>query len=135
MEEFWLDEKLVKGNNDMRQAARDYFSGLYMEDCGRRPRLDGMHFKRLSDASRQLLAADFTENEVLESLKMCNRDKTPGPDGFNIKFLREFCHVIKGDVIDLFRELHDSSEFVNSLDTTFPYSYCKEECSQRYQRF
>lgn len=39
---------------------------------------------------------------------MYNGDKTLGPDGFNMKFLQDFWHLIKEEVMGLFRDLHDS---------------------------
>lgn len=102
----------------MREAAKDFFSGLD-EEWGRRPRLDDLQFKNLCDASRQLLEVEFTEIEVLDSLNMCNGDKAPGLDGFNMKFLQDFWHVIKSEMMDIFREFRESNKFVKSLNTAF----------------
>lgn len=56
---------------------------------------------------------------MLDSLKLCNGDKAPGPDEFNMKFLEDFWHLIKEKVMGLFRDLHDSDKFVRSLNTIF----------------
>lgn len=50
---------------------------------------------------------------------MCNGDKVPGPDGFNMMFLQELWHLIKNEVMGLFHDLYDSGKFVRSLNTTF----------------
>lgn len=81
---------LGEGNDAMTDAAKKFFSGLYFEVWGSHPRLDGIQFKFLSRTSRQILEAEFTNCEVQNSLNMCNGDKVPGPDGFDIKFLQDF---------------------------------------------
>lgn len=54
----------VKGNVDMREAARNLFSRLYEQDFMKRPRLHGLNFRRLFAVSSQSLEAIFTEEEI-----------------------------------------------------------------------
>lgn len=79
-----------------------------------------------------MLEAEFTEEEIYERLKFCNSDKAPGPDGFNMKFLQEFWHAMKGDVMELFNELHHAGKFVKSLNTTFLVRIAKNVGGQGY---
>lgn len=61
----------------------------------------------------------FTEDEIISCLFDCNGDKTPGPNGLNMKFLQEFWSVFKKDIMDLFNEFCRNWSFVRSLNTTF----------------
>lgn len=74
-----------------------------------------------------MLETEFTKDEILESLKLCNGDKAQCSDDFNIKFLQQLYHVIKDDVMELFRELHDFGKSVKSLNTTFFILIAKKE--------
>lgn len=64
------------------------------------------------------MEAEFSEEEIFEGLHACDGDKAPGPDGFNLKFFREFWDVVKQDIIDFFNDFHKNS-FVKSLNSTF----------------
>lgn len=44
--------------------------------------------KKISEAANQSLVAPFSEQEVLEAISSCNNSKSPGPDGFNFKFVK-----------------------------------------------
>lgn len=54
-----------------------------------------------------------------ECLRSCNGDKASQLNGFNMKFLQVFWHVIKDIVIEVFREMHENGKFVRSLNSTF----------------
>jgi hypothetical protein len=43
-------------------------------------------------------------------------NKAPGPDGFPIEFYQSFWEVIKGDLMALFREFHNGSLPIYSLN-------------------
>lgn len=104
IEEITIDEKQVRGNDCMRNEVKNYFYRLYKEDVERRPRLDG---------------TGVTEDEIFEEHRGCNGDKAPSLDGFNTSFLQEFWHAIEREMVELFREIHESKTFVKSLNTTF----------------
>lgn len=65
--------------------------------------------------SRDNLEKEFSEEEILNSLKSRNGDKAPGPEGF---FLQDIWHIIKSDLIEVFKDLYDSEKFVKSLNAT-----------------
>lgn len=55
----------------------------------------------------------------MDGLKECNGGKAPGPNGFNVKSLQEFWHVVKRDVVEVFDYLHDFNPFMKLLNSTF----------------
>lgn len=73
----------------------------------------------LRDYPRLIKEMEFSEEEIKESVNLCNGDKAPGLDGFNMKFMQKFWYVIKDDVIEMFRELHKTGEFLRALNSTF----------------
>lgn len=119
IDEIWCEGKKFSGNKELREAARNYFSKLYDEEFSCWPKLDDLQFNRLLDASNQLLEVEFSVDEVADCLKSCNGNKSPGPDGFNMKFLQNFWYLIEDDVMGIFKELHTSGKFVRSLNSTF----------------
>lgn len=62
---------------------------------------------------------NFIEEKILEELMQYKNDKTSGPDGFNMSFLHKFWHVMKEDIIGLFKEFYESESFVKCLNSSF----------------
>lgn len=79
--------------------------------------MGGLQVKELSEINIINLEKELSEEEILDGLKDCNGDETSRPDSFNMKFLQEFLHVVKGDLLDVFSELHESDSFVKSLNS------------------
>ncbi|XP_076942563.1 uncharacterized protein LOC143612468 [Bidens hawaiensis] len=57
-------------------------------------------FRMLSDAERLLLEAPVTLEEIKSAVWSCGSDKSPGPDGFTIGFVKHFWDIIKGDIFE-----------------------------------
>lgn len=62
--------------------------------------------KVLDDANRTMLEAEFTMEEVKFSVFNMEKNKAPGPDGFPIEFYQKFWHLIKADLMHLFKLFH-----------------------------
>lgn len=73
----------------MREAARSHFLNLFMEDFPARPFLNNLQFDRLDNYANSILEAEIIESDILDCLRDCDGDKSPAPDGFNIKFFQE----------------------------------------------
>jgi hypothetical protein len=49
------------------------------------------------------LTQPFSEDEILNVLKLIPRDESPGPDGFGSRFYQDFWSLIKPDILTLFQ--------------------------------
>jgi hypothetical protein len=56
---------------------------------------------------------------VWEVVQETNRDKASGPDGFSMAFFQKSWGVLKKDIMVVFLEFHNSSQFERSLNATF----------------
>ena len=61
----------------------------------------------------------FSEEEVHSALMEMNGDKVPGPDGFTVAFWQKCWEFVKEEVLDIFKEFHEQSSFLKSLNNTF----------------
>jgi hypothetical protein len=52
--------------------------------------LDGIAFPMLTSDKVEELTAIFTIEEITAVVKECDGSKSPGPDGFNFSFIKEF---------------------------------------------
>ena len=60
---------------------------------------------QLTSVENDILAAPFSENEVLEAISQMKNNKAPGPDGFPAEFYKKCWHIIKGDLLPMFNDL------------------------------
>jgi len=65
------------------------------------------------------LEKEFFEEEVRSAINGLEKDKAPGPDGFNIAFFQSCWKVVKGDIMGLFFDFHAKDMFQKSLNVTF----------------
>jgi hypothetical protein len=71
-----------------------HFKALNMEKSG----ADNLHFKHLSQIESESLTKPFSEAEVKAAVWDCDSYKSPGPDGINFGFYKEFWEDLRGDV-------------------------------------
>ncbi|XP_021890901.1 uncharacterized protein LOC110809397 [Carica papaya] len=119
VEELEFGGDTVRGNAVLREKVKDYFTKLYTEEEERRPRQDELPFRQLSAGSKESLEVLFTEEEILDCLRQCNGNKTLRPDGFHMKFLKDFWAVIKNDIMTVFHDFHRAGVFIQFINPTF----------------
>ena len=84
-----------------------------------RPRLDGVTFQTISQNQNDFLVHRFDEKEVKDTVWDCGSHKSPGPNGLNFKFIKEFWEVIKREVLRFLDEFY--------VNDRFPYFIHKED--------
>ena len=65
------------------------------------------------------LEKPFDEEEVTNVVKGFNREKAPGPDGFQLSFFQHCWNILKDDIMAVFHEFHMHGQFEKSLNATF----------------
>ncbi|KAK2665497.1 hypothetical protein Ddye_004071 [Dipteronia dyeriana] len=78
-----------------------------------------MNFKRVSDRENALLEADFSLDEVTYAVSNYDGNKAPGPDGFNLNFIKAHWAVIQDDFMCCINEFHRDGSIVKDLNRAF----------------
>ncbi|RVW44612.1 Heat shock protein 90-5, chloroplastic [Vitis vinifera] len=73
----------------------------------------------ISDDFDECIEVPFVENEIHSALMEMNGDKAPGPDGFSVAFWQNAWAFAKEEIMEMFKEFHEHSTFVRSLNNTF----------------
>lgn len=81
----WLEEPI-----EVKEEVKQFFLRRFKEVGEERPRLDGVEFKFINQQDNDALVACFEEEEVRAAVWECDSTKSPGPDGLNFKFIKEF---------------------------------------------
>jgi hypothetical protein len=71
---------------------------------------------QVSTEENDLLIANFSEEEVRESIFQMEHNKAPGLDGFPPEFYQVFWNIIKDDLMALFEEFHSGTLPLHSLN-------------------
>ena len=79
----------------------------------------------------------FTEDEVRKSVFSLPGEKSPGPDGFLLRFFQHFWEDVKGDILQMFDHLFNSEDIsaLRSINQTFIALIPKESNVERIQDF
>ena len=70
--------------------------------------LDGSRIEdvpQLVAGENNILTAPFPEKEVFEAISQMKNNKAPGLNGFSAEFYKKCWHIIKGDLLPMFRDL------------------------------
>jgi len=91
---------------DVWKAVVEFFTNHVEANIWERPKLDGVSFDRLSNEDNVALVAPFSLLEIKAVVRDSDRNKSPGQDGFNFSFVKEFWYLIKDEVRILFDQFN-----------------------------
>lgn len=81
--------------------------------------MDEVNFKKISSEDNGMLISRFGDEEIKEAIWDCGNSKSLGSDDVNFKFIKEFWHILKGDIIKFLDDFHGSSNFTTGTNATF----------------
>ncbi|GKV19346.1 hypothetical protein SLEP1_g29624 [Rubroshorea leprosula] len=110
----WVEEPVM-----VKKEVMSYFRKAFQEESWDRPKPSKIEFKRISEEQSKWLERPFTVEEIEEGLKSCDGSKAPGPDGYNLNFLKFFWNSIKDDFVEFFCEFHQRCKLVKGLNSSF----------------
>jgi len=126
---------LVEGVQPIRNAVfthfKDHFAALYTY----KPGVENLPFKNLSNAKSSGFIKPFSAIEVKEAVWGCDSFKSPGPDGVNFGFIKEFWEELKDDVMRFISEFHRNGKFMKGINNTFIALIPKIDSPQRLNDF
>ncbi|GAU40603.1 hypothetical protein TSUD_28090 [Trifolium subterraneum] len=84
-----------------------------------RPGVDNLQFKRLTPLEGGSLTKPFSIEEVKTTVCDCDSYKSPGPDGINFGFIKDFWPELKDDNMRFIAEFHRNGKLTKGLNSTF----------------
>jgi hypothetical protein len=84
-----------------------------------RPGVDNLNFKRLNLVDCGSLTRPFLEAEVKDVVWDCDSFKSPGLDGVNFVFFKDFWIELKGDIMRFMSEFHRNGKLTKGINSTF----------------
>ncbi|KAL4310832.1 hypothetical protein GQ457_01G001810 [Hibiscus cannabinus] len=104
---------------EVKGAISKYFKRIFLKGDTLPLKQFDCVLNRLSASSAEWLERPFSEEEIWEALQTFEGSKAPGPDGFNMSFIKKFWKVLKTDFLDFFSKFHSSK----IIDFSFNHSF------------
>ncbi|PNX62789.1 cysteine-rich receptor-like protein kinase, partial [Trifolium pratense] len=101
-----VDGITIEGVEPIRQAVFSHFESHFKASNVDRPGVEDLQFKKLNHAENGSLIKPFTEAEVKSAVWDCDSFKSPGPDGINFGFIKDFWAELRGDIMRFLSEFH-----------------------------
>ena len=125
----------VEGVQNVREAVFHHFSSHYKATDWVQPGVEDLSFCRLSVAELGTLVCPFTLEEVKQAIWDCDSYKSPGPDGINFGFIKQFWPELKDDFMRFVVEFHRNRKLTKEVNATFIALILKVESPQRLNDF
>ena len=112
-------DRIISGDVELKK----YITTYYKQLCGP-SEVCNVHLDetrredipQVSPEENEILIQQFQEIEVREAIFQLEHNKAPSPDGFPAEFCQVFWNIIKDDLMALFREFHNGSLPLHSLN-------------------
>ncbi|GAU11113.1 hypothetical protein TSUD_197370 [Trifolium subterraneum] len=109
----------VEGVGNIRESIYNHFSSQFKSQRISRPDVGNLDFKTISESEANVLVEEFGEDEIKQEVWDCDSFKSPGPDGVNLGFIKDFWQELKGDFVRFFNEFHSNERLVKGVNCTF----------------
>lgn len=103
----------------VKEEVRHFFEMRFKEVDRARQRLDRVEFATISKEESNDLLAPFGEEETKEAMWNCGSSKSPDLDDYNFKFIKQFCALLKVDVLRFLPEFHAHGMLSRGTDSSF----------------
>ena len=119
IESFQNEGRVIESPTEIIEAANEFFSSLFSEAHQSRATFGGLNFKQLNEEQGLLLTKPFSVEEIDAAVASCDGSKSPGPDGFNFKFVKESWEIIKEDVYAIVHDFWSTSRLPKGCNNAF----------------
>ncbi|GAU25119.1 hypothetical protein TSUD_274080 [Trifolium subterraneum] len=112
--ERWLDS-----STEISEEIINYFTNHFSSSYWLRPKIDGIPFPSISDEQIFLLMRTFSLEEIEVVVRLSDGNKSPGPDGYNFSFIKNFWSLLRGEVRIMFDQFHGNAKLPKGLLSYF----------------
>ncbi|PNX68616.1 cysteine-rich receptor-like protein kinase, partial [Trifolium pratense] len=100
-----VDNTMVEGVVPIRNAVVSHFAAHFKAVTMERSGVENLAFKQLQVAEVSSLIKPFSMDEIKTAVWDCDSYKSPGPDGINFGFVKDFWTDIQGDIMRFWADI------------------------------
>ncbi|GAU15917.1 hypothetical protein TSUD_41400 [Trifolium subterraneum] len=125
----------VEGVAPIRHAVVSHFTSHFKVVSLEMHGVDNLIFKQLTPAEDSSLIKPFSLEEVKAVVWDCDNFKSPGLDGLNFGFNKDFWKEMQGDIMRFIVEFHRNGRLTKGINATFIALIPKVEIPQQLNDF
>ena len=114
-----IDGSWVEDPIRVKEEVRRFFNNRFIEPEHCRPVLNDTRFHGIGLHHNEMSVTNFLEDEIRAVVWECGSEKSPGPDGLNFKFIKQFWMLMKPDISRFIAEFHANGVFLRGSNTSF----------------
>eukprot|EP00256_Glycine_max_P032671 XP_006577560.1 uncharacterized protein LOC102665607 [Glycine max] len=114
-----VEGRCVEQVGEVKMEVRRFFEEGFKEASFSRPVLGGIEFQTLGSEENSFLVAPFSEEEIKDVVWSCDGNKCPGPDGFNLRFIKKCWEFVKDDIVEFLQEFQITGVLPKAITTSF----------------
>ncbi|KAK2662620.1 hypothetical protein Ddye_001194 [Dipteronia dyeriana] len=100
--EIHISDRKLDGPIQIKEGVFGYFKNHFQSHSSLFFEMQRLDFNPISVSDRVDLERKFSTEEIWEALYDCDDNKAPGPDGFNLNFIRTNREVVKNDYFRIY---------------------------------
>jgi len=110
----WCEEP-----SKVKEVVKDFFENRFTGGTNVNLRLDNVVFPTINREDNDLLINHFSDEEIKAAVWDCENSKSPGPNGFNFNFFKQFWDIIKTDLIKVVKCFHSCGRWPKGCNASF----------------
>ena len=126
----WCENK-----DEEKNKVREFFEARFVRNEELPLKLDNVKSISISREDNQMLVGVFSEEKIREAVWSCDSSKIPGPDGFNMGFIKFCWDFIKMDIMAAVKDFEDNGKWPRGSNASFLCLIPKVENPQQLGEF
>ncbi|KAL8509574.1 hypothetical protein ACS0TY_016699 [Phlomoides rotata] len=114
-----VNERWLEGVNQVKEGIFLYFKNFFTASKAISVNIRGIDCKILDQEENKLLIEEFSVEEIKKVVWSCEDNKSPGPDGYNFKFIKGFWNLLEEEVVRFCSEFHCNGNLAKGINSTF----------------
>ncbi|XP_058776653.1 uncharacterized protein LOC131650973 [Vicia villosa] len=126
---------VVDNVDQIKEVVREHFCKRFSSVGSDRPHILNLGFNKLSEVDSCSLEEQFSREEIKAAIFACEGDKSPGPDGFNLSFIKRCWSIVGEDFVAFIQEFHHLAKLPKAMTASFIALIPKVDNPQKIEDF
>ncbi|XP_068504131.1 uncharacterized protein [Phaseolus vulgaris] len=110
----WCENK-----DEVKDKVREFFEARFVGNEDLSVKLDNVKFNSISKEDNQMLVEAFLEEEIKDAVWSCESSKSPGPDDFNLGFIKFCWEFIKANIMAAVKDFEACNKWPRGSNASF----------------
>ncbi|KAL5541335.1 hypothetical protein UlMin_044595 [Ulmus minor] len=129
------DELVLTDQREIVNEIVSFYENLYKETSTGWWDFEEINWGSISVERAEWLERPFEEEEIKKAVFGCDREKSPGPDGFTGGFFQDCWDFLKDDIVKVLEEFYLNGKFCGNMNHTFLCLIPKKQDAQKVKDF